>query len=467
VLVQSSNFHSVFYIHIKLTVTHRLIFIFEQYFHLKNSEQLVQAVMNVSAQAGNPNAAITMLLKVKSPTVSLYGFIIIAYGKSGNIDHAVDVFYTMLNDHRVTPNIQMLNTLLNACAESKMSTHDMSDRTTKILHILQNNERCLKLNMQPDLFTYNILLKCLLKSLHQNASAQAEAILDDMEHRSKTDSSIQPNKITFNLALQICLQTNDEIRTDAFMLRMQTSNVRPDARLCNTILNHYAQTGTAESAQRAESFLVEMMEMAKTDASVQPNIYTYNIVLNAWGRSSDPMALHRMWTIYKNMVTDKVELDEVTYMTLITHCSKSEKSIHKADRLLESIESSLDYSNKDVQLDHTYYVTIIKGYILFNDADNATRILLRFIKTFMKGKTRSGPIPSLYYHTARAWIKSGSIERASAAMEKIQGFYDEQSLPEPPDLQTYLMLYNAWKNSTHPDRDEHLVRIKSRLDYQH
>ena len=440
--------------------------------------------MDMKTLSGNLSAAKLILSEMSNPSVSLYGFMIKAFGEADKIDDSIYVFHTMLNDQRVIPNIYAFNMLLNACALSKSYGYLAFDRASELVDLLGTNERCVQLRFRPDKVTYNTLLKCLMKSstCKEGASALAEEILHEMEERQKSDGQIKPNLITFNFAITICLLSNDQERMDAFLNKMKQHNLRADARLCNTILNYYAQTGTSESAERAESFLSNIKRMSQTDKSVRPNVYTYNILLNAWGRSNDPNFAHRMWYIYESMLSDQIIPDGVTYHTMLSHLTKSPNNIGMADKLLVESESSNTCNDDRYEPDYELYEMLIKAYLKFLDAENATQVLIRWLHLAPKKRTipekRSrilGSMAPLYHQLAQVWIQLGDLERATTVTEQICELYlgdiKKQKATaefvgcttEPPSVHTLALLHKIWNRSRHQSKDMYLNKIKARI----
>ena len=414
-----------------------------------------------------------------------------AYGEADRIDDSIDVFNSMLNDQRVIPNIYNFNILLNACAISKSLGHMAHDRANELVSLLKTNERCVQLHIQPDKVTYNTLLKCLTKSstCKEDASIIAETILLEMEERCKSDDQIKPNATTFNLAIGVCLLVNDQERMNEFMNKMEQYSLKADERLCNTILNHYAQAGTFESAERAESFLLNLKKMGESDKSVRPNVYTYNILLNAWGRSNHPNFAHRMISIYESMLLDQVIPDDVTYNTILFHLAKTERNIGMADKVLQDIESCNKDNVVKHQLKYDTYSILMKAYIKFRDAENATKLLFRWFDVVRRNPTTGmskdrdlvvQSMTPLYHQLAHMWAQLGDLERATTVTEKIYDLYMDgnrerstnvvgkrhhnTTIPEPPSVRTYLLLYEAWNKSGHQLKEMYLSKMKERID---
>ena len=83
-----------------------------------------------------------------------------------------------------------------------------------------------------------------------------------------------------------------------------------------------------------------------------------------------------MWMLYKQMMTDRVDLDRVSYTALIMFFAKSTKrdDVKKADMILQVMEESV---NKDIQPNSKHVIAILHGFVKTGDAENATRMLIR------------------------------------------------------------------------------------------
>ena len=227
---------------------------------------------------------------------------------------------------------------------------------------------------------------------------------------------------------------------------------------------------TPEAAERAELFL-----SSQRKKSYQPNVYTYNIFLNVWGRSNHPDFPQHMFSIYKSMLSERIKPDAVTFCTLVAHLTKSTNNIEMVDNLLQDAERNQHYPNNDS------YALLIQAYIRSSDAENATRVLFRW---FGVNRDRSNTISNLvlesmaplYHELAQLWIQLGDLERATTVTEEIYKFHmdtnnsndgdnNQQTAlsPNPETLQTYILLHQAWEKSHHQLKNEYLTQIKAKI----
>ena len=129
-------------------------------------------------------------------------------------------------------------------------------------------------NVEPNAFSYSSCLQCWANGRSSEAGERAEAILKEMEIKSKEDCR-----------------------------RLVTSAAY------SAVLQAYAGSG---NAKKAEAFLGQLTEKYRAGkASAKPKVQYLTILLAAWSRSNDPQAplraealLREMWTLCKEGIID-------------------------------------------------------------------------------------------------------------------------------------------------------------------
>lgn len=189
-------------------------------------------------RCGNLAGAKTLITQMLNPSLKFYRYMIATFGDADLIDDTIELFRIMVDDPRVTPNINAFNDLLDACAKSNSQKHTAFDRATELIDMLGKNERCVQLRLRPNVDTYNSLLKCLLKSapFKEGISAVAESIFLEMEERGRTDATIEPTLFTFELAITVGLLVEDQNLVDAVVSKMELSRFPCDTRTFFLIL---------------------------------------------------------------------------------------------------------------------------------------------------------------------------------------------------------------------------------------
>ncbi len=185
--------------------------------------------------------------------------------------------------------------------------------------------------------------------------------------------------------------------------------------------------------------------------------------------------------IYKSMLSEQIKPDAVTFCTVVKHLTKSPNNLEMVDKLLQESESNQHYPSNDS------YALLIQAYIRICDAENATRVLFRWFGVARDRRNKISKddnlvlesMTPLYHQLAQLWIQLGDLERATTVTEEIYEFHMDANKnnssnndnkqaalspkPEPPSVQTYILLHQAWEKSHHQLKDEYLTQIKAKI----
>jgi pentatricopeptide repeat protein len=418
--------------------------------------------MDTYARCGKIDQVESVFENMENPGVVEYGVLIKAYGNAGKFNRATEVLQQLLLESRVPPVVDLFTSLIDAWADS--SQPDAAEQAFAIMRMMEEDEKCVELGVRPNVVTFSALLKCLAASTSSDACIKAEAVLDDMEGRyCAGDTRAKPNQISYTLAMKACFRAGDLARADAIMRRMEASDTPPDLRTYSGILQHYSQLGTPATAERTEQILAYMKELAKTNPLLQPNVFAYTIVLNAWAGSGDPNATNRMWKVYEQIKSDGVQMDTVFYDSLLNYLSKSRKrvALQRAVLLLQEMENG---KRSDLLPNSRQYTAVINGFINAGDMENATLVLLRSVEAYVNSKNDGAkPFPSTFHLLTMAWIKSGNLVKATLLLEKMQELHETKRLPMGPDLGTFYTLLSCWGQSSHPKKDLYKTKMESKI----
>ena len=166
------------------------------------------------------------------------------------------------------------------------------------------------------------------------------------------------------------------------MERMEQSDSPPTARLYNEILRHFAQMGSALAAQRVETIVAHMHDLATKNPRLKPDVYSYNILISGWARSNDSPTIvtERVWTILKQMKVHSVAPDQVTYNHAISLLAKSRRrrDVVRAEVLLQRliVESNSIHNNKKLQPNILHYFNVSSGWVRLGHLQDATRVIM-------------------------------------------------------------------------------------------
>mmetsp|Transcript_14334 Transcript_14334/g.22103 ORF Transcript_14334/g.22103 Transcript_14334/m.22103 type:complete len:177 (-) Transcript_14334:78-608(-) len=109
------------------------------------------------------------------------------------------------------------------------------------------------------------------------------------------------------------------------------------------VINAYAKSNEKLKAQKARSILSSMNPVNKADAYVEPNIYTFNAVLNACaysiGDSEEKMNVFKIASrTFADLTQSKTcAPDAITYGTFLRCCSSLMRSGKERDSIVEAV----------------------------------------------------------------------------------------------------------------------------------
>ena len=423
-------------------------------------------MMDIYAHAGRVDDVERMMDTIDTGDEVKYSILVRVYGKIDRADQAMDaVFVRMLNDPSIkTLTVHIFKALVEAWIGS--SRTDAIEQAYSVFQRMDENEICQQKGLRVDSFMYGALLKVVGASKRPDSGSKVIEILDDMLQRSEkcSDKGLVPNAIIYDLALNVCFQSSQDIDSAEIVLkRMESSAIPPDLRLYNETLVNYAIIGTLESAERAERMLQHIVELSKTNEALKPNTFTYNTIINAWVASKHESTAVNVWRVYEHMREAQVSPNMATLNVMINSLSDPENSelgLQRANMLLDLMESG---TIAGIAPDRRHYGPIMNGCIAIGDVEKAADVLMRRVTAYLKSKgtyrERCLPTPDHYYLVVNGWIRLEKLVEATEFLDQIRALHEKQHLPEGPDLYSYLTLHSAWTRSSHPKAKRYLSML--------
>lgn len=194
----------------------------------------------------------------KYPDISKEGFsarLIRLYGLSGMFENAYKMFDT-LPDRNCPRTVLSFNALLAAYLHSKK--FDMVPRLF--------NELPAKLSIEPDLVSYNTVIKALCE---MGSLDSAISMLSEMDKKG-----VNPDLISFNTLLDELYAKGRFSDGDEIWSQMEKKNIAPDVRSYNAKI-----TGFAKEKKMKEA--VELIEKMRS-GGVKPDLYSINALIKGF-----------------------------------------------------------------------------------------------------------------------------------------------------------------------------------------
>jgi len=211
------------------------------------------------------------------------------------------------------------------------------------------------------------------------AAQKAEATLEDLVQRAKTDKNEN---------------TNDDDELPRLVL------VRPDTIVFNSVIQCWATSGDIRAGKKSVRLLEQMKELAGTSSSenngdkrkkiyfdTHPDIITYNTVLSAWSHCGKKNAAPRAEKIVKELVMEQQKNQEIdseygqktlvvantiTFNTVLHAWSKS-KLTGATDRAEILLEYMIQSNNSEIKPDIYSFTCVMDTWAKSKEPNKALR----------------------------------------------------------------------------------------------
>jgi pentatricopeptide repeat protein len=359
-----------------------------------------------------------------------------------------------INKKGLSADISTYNYLLNSCyVTSKFETAD------KLIEEVFD----ITSPVQPDLSTYNILLKGISCRIDQiqghdhislNEKEQMIQKMNNLLEDLKKSTSTKPNHITVNTVLDILIKAGEikqawdlfdnmkslyGIEPDKYsystiikalkynpeksrldkafgileFLKNKTSNIN-DEIIFNCLIEVCVKLGQIE---KAENLFKEMKEI-----NIAPTKITYAIMIKGFGQVYQ---LDRAFEIFEEMINNNIAPNEIIYGVLLNACVRS-SNIAKVTQVYKDIKQ------RNIEMNVILYTTLIKAYTKVKDLDSA----LEVYKT-MLDDTKVEKNIAVHNAMLDCCVECNKIDKLNEIYEQIKSKAIEDENHPQPDLITY------------------------------
>lgn len=387
--------------------------------------------------------------------------------KSNEDDVKMNPFEVLEKIHKkqLTPDISTYNNLLNAC----YGTDNFESAAKLVEEIFGFGSP-----VQPDLSTFNILLKgvsCKLDRLsNQEEKAHMVQVMDKIYEDIKKNPNIKPNDITINTSLDILIKGGEIKRAwDLFDNMQSLYGVEPDKYSYSTIIKALKyeldpsklerafgileylknKTGTVSNDEiifnclldvclklnfidKAEKVFTEMKEIG-----VSPSKITYAIMIKGYGQVYN---LEKAFQVFEEMKVANVHANEIIYGCLLNACVRCSNIERVTQVYLEMKEHNLD-------MNIVLYTTLIKAYTKVKNLKLAFEVYQNMLQD-------EKVTPNIIIHNAMldCCVECNNVSKMSEIYEQIKAKAIEDDNQPQPDLITYSTVVKGYARAKDMDR---------------
>jgi pentatricopeptide repeat protein len=397
------------------------------------------------------------------PTVATYTKVLECWTRSkydGAPAHAEGILRSMhnlyLDGHEdMLPTADNVNAIMRAWVK-----RGNPERAEALLHSL--------FPRSVDSSSFLIVLSAWSKSRSPQSRTRIEALLSKIQRSVDTgDFQVRSTSSINRIAHYFANSTqHDEApeHAEALLRCLETANsAQPDVVTYNTVMNAWASVG---NAFRSEKLLYEMIRNYEEGKKKQvwPDAQSFTIVLKAWTKSDTKLASDRAVSILSQMKTlshkglASAEPNIVSYNTVL-YCLDKSSSLERLDTVLcELMEESSDPGTKSVRPDIITFVTAINAFAKSGQLDKAEELLKR-LQEFPDVRPDVRP----YCALMNAWVRSGrkeGPERVENLFHEMEQLYKAGDKGMRPDNQSFQIVMTAVARQGEAERVEEYLRRK-------
>jgi len=381
-----------------------------------------------------------------------------------NYDSKVDAFKILskMQNNGVTPDIITYNCLI-----------DMSFR-------LDQEENAIKLfeevcdsfsGIQPDIVTFNIMLKHYVLEIkniikHKNISNEEklEKVFKILNEIKTRDISI--NEITYNTAMDACVEVGDFDKTWELFNDMKSQNLIPDLYTYATLVKGLKNCGLPDAVDKALQILElvksgacsevkadevlfnsvmdicisnnkvqiaeQIFEDMKKSEIIKPSIVTYSIMIRGYGVLYN---IEKAINLYEEIKTNGTQPNDIIYGCLM-NCAV------RCSNLPLMIEIFQKMKSQGMKPNAIIYTTLIKGYNKMKQFQKAFEI---FDELSVEEKNKSNIV--IYNAILDVCVESGNFEKLKEIYNDLKKSAIEDESNPQPNLVTYSTVIKGYFKS--------------------
>lgn len=239
------------------------------------------------------------------PGVDIFAFLLMAYGRTFELDTAISIFRDIEKDNK------HLSETMFICMLDALAHNGQPHEARELLNYME------RLAIPPSLTAYNKLVKAYAHSRNPQGAASVVQAMHDQ--------SITPNETTYRCWMYGHALCKDPAGAEICLDRMISDGHHPSAQTFNVLLYAYALAGELPAARAVIDRLIE--------AGERPLTVSFNVLGNGYGRQHNLEGLHNL---VKDMASAKISPNLVTYNTLIKSFCMNHQ-IKKAENILSQM----------------------------------------------------------------------------------------------------------------------------------
>jgi pentatricopeptide repeat protein len=346
--------------------------------------------------------------------------------------------------------------------------------------------------------TYNTLLGCFARSPDPQQGARlAQDLLEWMEqenekvHDTRQGHRLQPDGNSYLACITAWRNAKDPARAQAVLdkfcdklrsHRQKRDGEHQDVQTSPSIIDrrhfHIAMAAWAESLdpkrgkkeQLQGAYMAhELMDRMIHDFAIQPDVVTFNTLINAWAaRSLENAAIATSKAEgLLNIMKEQYRLgdmaaqpDQTTYNIMIATLSRS-TAPSAPDRAMELFREMLEMG---LAPDRRTYNTLMALFSRHGHPDKVQELFQEMVVGWKGGDESLKPHFKVYTTLLQAWSKAGKPEETAKVLKEMISKCESRELTGRPTSRDFDTVLQAWMRSNRPDAPGHAARGLAQME---
>jgi pentatricopeptide repeat protein len=462
---------------------------------IETTLNMYNSILQAYSLQGAPVPALRLLqimqaqtnVGLPSPNVDSYNIVIACCVQSTNdiktgVQHAQELLDQM-KAHKVQRTLESYTPVISALAK----LGEPKQAEVLLTRLVQDYGFQFDANLKPPLHPFQSVLWAYSKSNHYDAAKRAQALLNNMrELYSAQVLKTEPNIMSFNIVLKCWAQSRAQNApkqvTDMYE-EMLSSNMIPDSTSMNTVLNTYA---TKTAPAKTEELFWKFYNRYVQDPlhNPQPNIISFGTVLKALASKSfnDPTAPDRAEALFRKLFElhqsgwEQCKPDAITFASLIQCWGKSKQpgAAEKAESLLRKMQQLADEGETEMAPDTICWNSAIHAWAQAGNGERAEKLFKEMLANYIRHRDeRQKPNVITFTAVLSAWAKTRfykhAPKRAENLLEQMEKLHKSGALDDvKPNCVSYTILLDclayAKKNSSAAKAESILNMMKESDD---
>ena len=335
---------------------------------------------------------------------------------------AFDKFETMTTK----PDVQSFTSVLAGWA--RVGSPEAAERAEELLRVMQLPE----IDIQPNVETFGSCIHCWARAVggkkssrdhREHAVRRAEALF----HEMKEEHNILPDVYAYTGLLNVYGRSGRSRKAHEFLeICLDEYNETRDPRMKPTvvtftaILNAWSKaTNAPEASERAHGLLHRM----KDEYGIEPNVFSYSSVLDAYSRSNHPDAASKALSLFREMrEVRKLEPNAYTCSNVLKAMARGGK-VEDAENLL--FELVHDKSIRAKLTPHAFS-SVLYGWSKSKKKDapeRAEKLVMNMQELYHQNMIDGPPNSICWNNVLACWAHSdlpGAAQRADDLLRRIE-----------------------------------------------